>query len=121
MARVLLVDDNLDSLHSLQTLLELLGHETAAYADAPSALAALTLEPRRFDLALLDLALPGVDGFELCRRIRAAAGAATTVVALTGLPAQAERAAASGFDDLLLKPAQLDQLQRLLAKVGRPG
>jgi two-component system, sensor histidine kinase len=121
MARVLLVDDNLDTLDSLQTLLGLLGHETAAYADAPSALAALASQPGHFDLALLDLCLPGVDGFELCRRMRAAAGGDTRLVALTGQPGQAERAAASGFDSLLLKPARVDQLQRLLANVGRAG
>src|SRR5262245_33481553 len=121
MARVLLVDDDPDTLDSLQTLLGLMGHQVDAYPDATSAVTALTLDPRPFDLALLDLGLPGVDGFELCRRIRAAVGADTLIAALTGLHGQAERAAASGFDGLLMKPAQPEQLQRLLANVGRPG
>jgi CheY-like chemotaxis protein len=121
MARVLLVDDDPDTLDSLQALLGLMGHQVDAFPDATSAVAALTSDPHPFDLALLDLGLPGVDGFELCRRIRAAAGADALVVALTGLSGQAERAAASGFDGLLLKPAQPDQLKRLLANVGPPG
>ena len=103
--RILLVDDNADSVESLRLLLELNGHQVSAAHDAATALArAGAFQP---DVCLLDIGLPGMDGFELARRLRATpqAGAAT-YFALTGYGQDEDRRRAheAGFARLLVKP-----------------
>src|SRR5687768_5375038 len=80
--RVLVVDDNVDAAESLCTLLGMLGHETAMAFDGPSGLAlADQFRPR---VAILDLGLPRLDGYELARRLRAVPDAPGLVIAVSG-------------------------------------
>jgi signal transduction histidine kinase/ActR/RegA family two-component response regulator len=112
--RVLIVEDNEDAREMLRRLLELAGHDVRAAVDGPSGVtAALALVP---DVALIDLGLPGLDGYEVARRIRASVGAAIRLVALTGYGQQEDRARAcdAGFDAHLVKPVDVAQLAAAL-------
>jgi two-component system CheB/CheR fusion protein len=113
--RLLVVEDDPDIRRSLVGLLELDDHAVRAVADGMAALAALDAEA--FDAALLDIGLPGLDGYELARRIRARPRPAPYLVALTGYGRDADRAAtaAAGFDAHLTKPFAPDDLARILA------
>ncbi|MEO8017051.1 MAG: ATP-binding protein [Pseudomonadota bacterium] len=113
--RVLVVDDNRDAAESLAMLLELDQCVVAMAFDGQHALDALdSFGP---DIALLDIGMPGMDGYELARRIRATRhGRNITLVALTGW-GQADdkqRAADAGFDQHLTKPVDPDLLARII-------
>jgi PAS domain S-box-containing protein len=113
--RVLIVDDNADGAESLGRLLKLLGHETATEYDGQSALDRVDVFDA--DVVLLDLAMPGLDGFEVCRRLRAIDSShRPRIVAMTGWCREEDRqrAAAAGFDAHLMKPVDLATLARLL-------
>ena len=113
--RLLLVDDNVDAVESLAVLLRSDGHEVRTAHDAASALA--LVESFRPDLVVLDIGLPGMNGYELAQRIRARPElGAPTLVALTGYGQQEDRkrARAAGFDHHFIKPADVNALQRLL-------
>jgi signal transduction histidine kinase len=114
--RVLLVDDNVDVLQGLRALLEVGGHEVQAVADPASALrASASFVP---DLAILDIGLPGMDGYELAIELRRRPGfAGTRLVALSGYGQQADqaRSLAAGFAHHLVKPITPAQLYSLLA------
>ncbi|SFU87421.1 ATP-binding protein [Pseudoduganella namucuonensis] len=113
--RVMLVDDNVDMLESLRELLELQGHDVYALADPASALSlARSIRP---DLAILDIGLPGMDGYELAAELRRQpALAGTRLVALSGYGQQADRqrSSAAGFSRHLVKPVDPAQLRALL-------
>lgn len=113
--RVLIVDDVVDSGESLAVLLEMAGHEAIVVHDGPAGVEAV-LEHRP-DVALIDIGMPEVDGFEVVRRIRSNPNiAGTCLVALTGYSSEATRrdVLAAGFDGFLAKPTDLGQLQSLL-------
>jgi len=116
--RVLVVDDNEVNRTVLTDLLTPLGFDCSQYATAESALAAVaTLPP--FDLALVDIRLPGMDGLELTRRLRSQAATKDLPVVLTSasvLTYDAAAAAAAGTDEFLPKPFAEEQL---LEKVSR--
>ena len=114
--RVLIVEDGKDARESLQQLLELDGHEVALAADGPEGLR--QLQRLRPDVALIDIGLPGMDGYELARAARAAVGPGVTLVALTGYgqPAERAKALASGFDLHLTKPVALRDLDDALQR-----
>jgi CheY-like chemotaxis protein/anti-sigma regulatory factor (Ser/Thr protein kinase) len=120
--RILVVEDNEDAAVTLRDLLELDGHEVHVAGDGETALrAALRLRP---DVILCDVGLPGVDGYEVARRLRSSREAdAITLVALTGYASQedVERALGAGFDHHLGKPPDLDKLLRILARPRGPG
>lgn len=113
--RILLVEDNSDALEVLTDLLALWGHEVRAASDGLSAVdTALQMLP---DIAFIDIGLPGIDGYEVARRIRAdPKGRALKLVALTGYGAPEQRAQAvdAGFNLHLVKPVQPDGLAQLL-------
>jgi len=112
--RILIVEDNPDSREMLRFLLELTGHEVHEASDGPGGLEALSrLRP---DVALVDVGLPGFDGYELARRAREA-GHAGRLVALTGygLPEDHRRSREAGFDAHLVKPVEPAQLSAVLA------
>jgi CheY-like chemotaxis protein len=111
--RVLIVEDNRDTREVLRFSLELAGHEVHDATDGPSGLEALLkLTP---DVALVDVGLPGFDGFELVRRARQA-GTAARLVALTGygLPDDLRRSREVGFDTHLVKPVDAARLAAII-------
>jgi CheY-like chemotaxis protein len=117
--RVLIVDDNLEAAEMLATLLEAHGHDTSVAGDGPSALAiAPVFKP---EVALLDIGLPVMDGYELARRLRSIAGfASTRLVAITGYGQATDRRSSreAGFDEHLVKPVNVDRLIKILSRAG---
>jgi PAS domain S-box-containing protein len=113
--RVLIVEDNADARESLQLLLEMAGHEVETSEDAPSALQ--KLEAFWPDVALIDVGLPGIDGYSLARTVRRDPRARDLcLVAITGYGQAEDRrqALASGFDVHVTKPVDPDRLEHLL-------
>jgi signal transduction histidine kinase len=121
--RILIVDDNVEAALTLAELLALEGHETHVAHDGPSAVdAARRLSP---DVAILDIGLPGFDGLEAARRIRAEPELrGLLLVALSGWvqPDDRVRSREAGFDHHLAKPVQLKSLELVLLEAfGDPG
>jgi PAS domain S-box-containing protein len=118
--RVLVVDDNADSAWTLAHLLTLRGHDARVVHDGPGAIsAAVDCRP---DLVLLDLGLPGMNGNEVCRLLRADREmAGTTIVALTGWGSDADkqRAREAGFDHHLVKPIEFEELEGILRNLDK--
>ena len=114
--RILVVDDNRDSANSLAMLLRLVGHEARTAHDGREALiVAATYQP---ELILLDIGLPGMDGFAVARHLRLQPELAGVVlVALTGYGSEEDRrqSAAAGFDHHMVKPVHFDALKELLS------
>ncbi|NRF68185.1 response regulator [Aquincola sp. S2] len=113
--RLLLADDNVDFAASLQRWLQGLGHEVTVVHDGAAALQAATAAPP--DVAILDIGMPGLNGYDVARRLRADAGtAAVTLIAATGWGQRADKEAArqAGFDHHLVKPVDTDALLRIL-------
>jgi len=117
--RILVVDDNEDQAQSLGMLMRVLGHEIQLAYDGPSAVeAARTFVP---DIALIDIGIPGINGYEVARRIREMPHLKNVVlVAQTGWGHDDDRARSrdAGFDHHLIKPLDLAELQRILATGG---
>jgi PAS domain S-box-containing protein len=114
--RVLVIDDNRDSADSMVMLLEQLGHEAHAAYGAEQALAAVgETDPT---LVLLDLNMPGQNGFEAIGRLRAATAHTLCVAAMTGYGQRGdrERTREAGFDEHLTKPVSLDALLKVIAR-----
>ncbi len=113
--RVLVVDDNVDAAELIVATLESLGHQAEAAFDGPSALeVAVRLVP---NVALLDIGLPVMDGYELARRLRELpALRETRLIALTGYGTDDDRARSlqAGFDEHLVKPLALARLEAVL-------
>jgi CheY-like chemotaxis protein len=118
--RILVVDDNTDSASSLATLLELSGHETRMSHDGEGAVReAEAFEP---DVVLLDIGLPGMDGHEAARRIRALPGGRQILlVAVTGWGQEHDRRRSreAGFDHHVVKPLRAAALESLLSTAPR--
>jgi two-component system CheB/CheR fusion protein len=118
--RVLIVDDNVDSAEMLGVLIELTGHDVRLVHDGRAAIsAAADFGP---DLVLLDIGLPGLDGYHVIRELRAMPALATaTIVATTGYGREEDRARcfAAGFDEHLTKPIDPSQIYRILASPAR--
>ena len=114
--RVLVVEDNADAREMLQVLLECAGHEVATAGDGAGALA--EVERFRPEVAVIDIGLPGIDGYEVARTVRAAPDAhRIRLIAVTGY-GQAEdrrKAVEAGFDEHIAKPVDPDRLIRLVA------
>ena len=116
--RILVVDDNLDSAESLATLLRIRGNEVMTAADGPGALkAAATFRP---EVVLLDVGLPGMDGYEVARQMRQQpATRRALLIALTGYGRIEDREAAlkAGFDKHFTKPIDPKTLYQYVAQV----
>jgi signal transduction histidine kinase/DNA-binding response OmpR family regulator len=115
--RVLIVDDNADGARMLARLLRAGGHEVEVAYDGPSALDLILASPP--DIVLLDIGLPGMDGYEVARRIRLRDELdRTLLVALTGYGQAEDRARALevGFDEHLVKPVSPDDLAPLFGR-----
>jgi PAS domain S-box-containing protein len=115
--RVFIVEDNADAAEALRAWLELAGHVVAVAHDGREALTRLpAFAP---DVALLDLGVPGMDGYALAERLRALpATAQTMLIALSGhaQPEDRQHSRAAGFDAHLVKPVDMDALGRMLAR-----
>jgi CheY-like chemotaxis protein len=113
--RVLVVDDNRDAAETLAQVIQALGHIAYAAFDGPSALELVEqFEP---DLGLLDLGLPGMDGYELGRRLRERLPDLYLVaVSGYGQDSDKERSLAAGFADHLVKPIEMEAIEALLAE-----
>ncbi len=117
--RVLVVEDNEDVARSLAMLLELWGHDAEIVYRAEAALVAV--QARRPAVVLMDIGLPGMDGYEVAKRLRRQHGCEDVLlVAMTGYGQEEDRRRAheAGFDHHLVKPVDPDVLQDLLSKVG---
>jgi two-component system, sensor histidine kinase len=118
---ILIVEDNADARDALRMLLELDGHDVAAAGEGMEALEiARSKDP---DIALVDIGLPGIDGYEVARRVRALDKRRPLLIALTGYgqPEDRRRATEAGFDSLLVKPVDPSALTDLLATLEIPG
>jgi CheY-like chemotaxis protein len=116
-ARILLVDDNVDATSIMRIMLELDGHQVQVLNDGAAAAAAV--RAFRPDLVLLDIGMPGMDGYEVARELRAQGGAHTPMlVAVTGFgrAGDAQRSREAGFDHHLAKPVNREALQALIAR-----
>ncbi|HWI38794.1 MAG TPA: PAS domain S-box protein [Burkholderiales bacterium] len=114
--RVLIVDDNVDAAETLQMVVSTMGHDAETVHDGRAAIEAAC--SRRPDVVLLDISMPGMDGFSVARRLRSEPGLRKIrVVALTGFGQQDDRRRTreAGFDDHLVKPVSPEDLRRLLA------
>jgi PAS domain S-box-containing protein len=114
--RLLVVDDNKDAADSLATMLRLQGHEVRVVHSGAAALK--TAASYRPDLVLLDIGMPGMDGYEVARRLRQQPGLENLrLAALTGWGQQQDRrrSAEAGFDHHLVKPVEPKTLEKLLA------
>ncbi len=116
--RVLVVDDNVDAAELLGMMLESAGHRVHIEHHSPSALDCVGAQGEAgFDACILDIGLPGMDGNELARRLRALPGmAGALLVAVTGYgrPQDREASLAAGFDHHLVKPVDIRELLALL-------
>jgi len=117
--RVLLIEDSEDAREMLRMMLELAGHVVYDAADGIRGLELLNVV--RPDAAIIDIGLPGLDGYQVARKIRAEPhGRGMLLLALTGYDSAGDAARASehGFDYHLVKPVDPDRLARLLAEAG---
>jgi two-component system, sensor histidine kinase len=114
---VLIIEDHDDAREALRALLELEGHRVDAAASGPHGLELARQRPP--DVALVDIGLPEVDGYEVARRIRAMGPGRPYLIALTGYghPDDVKRARDAGFDTHLLKPVDPDALVRVLSSL----
>jgi PAS domain S-box-containing protein len=112
--RVLVVDDNADAAETMAVLLRAAGHVTETAGNGPEALAAI--ERFRPDAVLLDIGLPGMDGYEVARRLRSLVGPELLLIAVTGYGGDDVKrlAAEAGFDRHLVKPVNPEDLQAVL-------
>jgi CheY-like chemotaxis protein len=116
---VLIVEDNADGRESLRLLLQLLGHRVEVASDGVEGVEkGLRSRPQ---VAMVDIGLPGLDGYEVARRLRAALGHDIVLLAHSAYsnPQEREWALAAGFDGFLPKPMDLDALEGWLAVAAR--
>jgi CheY-like chemotaxis protein/two-component sensor histidine kinase len=119
--RILIADDNRDGAQSLALMLDLEGHDVRTAADGLEALE--IAEEFQPDVVLLDIGMPGIDGYETARRLRARPWARSVLLcAQTGWGQEDDkrRARSAGFDRHLVKPVDPEELNRILAEVGHP-
>jgi two-component system CheB/CheR fusion protein len=115
--RVVVVDDNEDGADSLANLLELLGHQVRVAYDGPTGIT--TVRGFSPHLVLLDIGLPGLDGYEVARRLRRDPGTHPVLVAVSGYGRDEDRqlAQAAGFQHHFVKPIEFETIQTLLASI----
>jgi signal transduction histidine kinase len=115
--RILVVDDNRDAAQALRKVLEAMGQIVLVAYDGPSALQeAAAFEPQ---IGLLDIGLPGMDGYQLAAALRAVHALRLFAVTGYGQPRDVERSRAAGFEEHLVKPVDLEQLAGLLRRLAR--
>lgn len=116
---VLIIEDNADSREMLGKLLQMHGCEVMTASDGLTGFDAI--DRSRPDVALVDIGLPGMDGYEIAQRVRSQLkGISTRLIAVTGHGRAEDRAAilAAGFDTHVVKPINPDELMRIIAAKG---
>ena len=119
--RIVVVEDNVDNRELMQLLLGLKGHAVNAFGDGEAGVAAILGEAP--EVAIVDIGLPGIDGYEVARRIRGAAPAQPPLlVAVTGYgtPEDRQHALSTGFDAFMVKPFDIEAFERLLREKAAP-
>jgi PAS domain S-box-containing protein len=113
--RILVVDDNADAADSLSTLLQHAGHQVSIAHDGPTALSIADRERPR--VVLLDIGLPGMDGYEVCRELRRTGHESALIVALTGYGQEEDRQRSreAGFDGHQVKPGDPNELIKMVS------
>jgi DNA-binding response OmpR family regulator len=113
--RILVVDDNLDQVHTLAYLLRDLGHQVDY---AINGLAGADIAQRTIpDVVLLDMCLPDTSGVHVARELRRNSRLiGTSIVGISGLPLNRAEVAGAGFDDVLTKPVDLRELRAILRR-----
>jgi len=107
-------DDNADGADTLGMLLRQAGHDVrVVYGGAEALETALTMRP---EVVLVDVGMPGMDGYETARRLRQSLGPTVRLVAITGYAANRQHALAAGFNDFLVKPASPGVIARLVSQ-----
>jgi CheY-like chemotaxis protein len=125
--RIVIVEDNADVREMLRLKLHRLGHAVDAVADGVSGVTAIV--DGKPDLALVDIGLPGLDGYEVATQVRQSLGPEVVLVAVSGFgqPEDKRRAFEAGFDEHITKPADVNDIENLLARlpprlaIGPPG
>ena len=115
---IVLIEDNSDVRTLMQNKLRKLGHAVEGFRDGEDG--AVEITARLPDLAIVDLGLPGIDGYEVANRVRKEIGHRVYLVALSGFgqPEDKRRALEAGFDEHITKPADVKALKELLGRVG---
>jgi CheY-like chemotaxis protein len=113
---ILLIEDNADAREMLEFGLEQAGHHVGSVGDGPAGIAMATA--RRPDVAIVDIGLPGMDGFAVARALRAKFGAELRMVALTGYgqSSDRQRTLEAGFDAHVTKPATVEDVLAALER-----
>ena len=114
--RILVVDDNVDAAEALSQILQVSGYEVNVFNDPVTALH--SLEYFLPDIAILDIGLPVMDGYELAVELRKLRGPVCRLIALTGYGQQADRSRSEqvGFEAHLVKPVDIEKLLSLIAE-----
>ncbi|HXJ22672.1 MAG TPA: ATP-binding protein [Polyangia bacterium] len=117
--RIVLVEDNVDIRETLAELLVLDGYRVDGAGDGPQGLTRILAKTP--DVALIDVGLPGFDGYELARRVRAQLGEGPVLIAMTGYgqPDDRSRAFDAGFDEHVVKPVSLEELGAAIERTRR--
>jgi CheY-like chemotaxis protein len=116
--RIVVVDDNVDLVESMLSVLQLLGHDAAGATSGTDGIR--LIDERRPDVALVDVSMPGMSGFDVAAQIRRRGwGHAMVLIALTGWGSGEDRELChdAGFDHVAVKPVDLDYLQVMLERV----
>jgi CheY-like chemotaxis protein len=115
--RIVLVEDNVDIRETLTELLVLDGYWVEGAADGPQGLTRILSEVP--SVALIDVGLPGFDGYELARRARSHLGDGPVLIAMTGYgqPDDRARAFEAGFDDHVVKPVSVEELSAAIERM----
>ncbi|MGZ5433042.1 MAG: ATP-binding response regulator, partial [Thermoanaerobaculia bacterium] len=115
--RIVVVEDNQDVRDLLRLKLRRLGHEVDAVGDGVAGVQAIV--DGRPDLALVDIGLPGLDGYEVAARVRESVGRDVVLVAVSGFgqPEDKRKALDAGFDEHITKPADVSDIESLLSRL----
>lgn len=119
MARILLVEDDVALSEALTLALKALGHDVVVAPNGERALEALFTDRLELDFVLLDVMLPGMDGFEVCRRIRARSRLPLVLLTARGDPIDIVAGLECGADDYVVKPAEPRVIDARIKAIGR--
>ncbi|HEY6894446.1 MAG TPA: response regulator, partial [Rhodanobacteraceae bacterium] len=114
--KIVIVEDNTDVRELLRLKLRRLGHEVSGVSDGRDGVAEIV--ESKPDMALIDIGLPGIDGYQVARQVRSHMGDRVVLVAVSGFgqPEDKRKALEAGFDEHLTKPADVNDIENILAR-----